>query len=57
MSRSHREIVPWRLPQAPPGRTVVRVTAEQLRILVADDSDAFRAGRAAEIGLRIMSSR
>jgi hypothetical protein len=33
------------------------VTAEQLRILVADDSDAFRARLAAEIGLRIMSSR
>ena len=32
------------------GRTVVRVTAEQLRILVADDSDAFRAGLAALLG-------
>jgi DNA-binding NarL/FixJ family response regulator len=28
----------------------VRVTAEQLRILVADDSDAFRAGLAALLG-------
>ena len=50
MSRSHREIVPWRLPRYSSGRTVVRVTAEQLRILVADDSDAFRAGLAALLG-------
>ena len=50
MSRSHREIVPWRLPRPARGRTVVRVTAEQLRILVADDSDAFRAGLAALLG-------
>ena len=50
MSRSHREIVPWRLPQPAPGRTVIRVTTEQLRILVADDSDAFRAGLAALLG-------
>ena len=50
MSRSHREIVPWRLPRYSSGRTFVRVTAEQLRILVADDSDAFRAGLAALLG-------
>jgi len=50
VSRSHREIVPWRLPRPARGRTVVRVTAEQLRILVADDSDAFRAGLAALLG-------
>jgi DNA-binding NarL/FixJ family response regulator len=50
VSRSHREIVPWRLPRYSSGRTVVRVTAEQLRILVADDSDAFRAGLAALLG-------
>lgn len=50
MSRSHREIVPWRLPRYSSGRTVVGVTAEQLRILVADDSDAFRAGLAALLG-------
>jgi DNA-binding NarL/FixJ family response regulator len=50
VSRSHREIVPWRLPRPAPGRTVVRVPAEQLRILVADDSDAFRAGLAALLG-------
>ena len=50
MSRSHREIVSRRLPRARTGRTVVRVTAEQLRILVADDSDAFRAGLAALLG-------
>ena len=50
MSRSHREIVPSRLPRPAPARTVVGVTAEQLRILVADDSDAFRAGLAALLG-------
>jgi len=47
VSRSLREIVPRRLPPLACGRTVVRVAPDQLRILVADDSEAFRAGLAA----------
>ena len=43
----HREIGASRLLASLTGRTVVHVTPEQLRILVADDSAAFRAGLAA----------